>query len=347
MLKSLKKLLVESFTCRACSSIAEKIIGSGIPIFMLHRMRHEKDVLPFTSATSDQHLHRCLAYLKNNRYQFLSIRQLTQALANHEMLPERCAVFTMDDGFEDQATIAGPIFQLFDCPTTIFLITGMLDGETWPWDDKIAYMINTTKVLAFNISIGETTYQFSILSNQSRRNIRRKIQDAVKAQSFEKLDATLEALSEATQVKIPEAPPPQYKPLTWDLARHYESLGLEFAAHSVSHPILSRLNSDGMRDEIQNSWRRVNVEISNPSPVFCYPTGRYCDFGAREIKLLRESGFTGAVSTIAAQVRTDRVNQHYLYSLPRFPLPDSFTEFKLYCSWFEYVRERNLRYWPR
>ncbi|MBI1425235.1 MAG: polysaccharide deacetylase family protein [Gammaproteobacteria bacterium] len=347
MQPKVKRLLVDFFSCSACSTLARKVFGHGIPIFMLHRMREHGDAIPPEAATSDTHLRRCLTYLVDNHYSFLSLRDLTHALAHQQRLPEKCVVFTMDDGFEDQARIAAPIFAEFNCPATLFLITGMLDQQLWPWDDKVAFAINQTTVASFNIAIGENSYQFTLNTDKDRRTARRKIQDAIKAGPFDQLTTILANLEKATQVEIPALPPPQYKPLTWEEARGYEKQGIEFAPHTISHSILSRLDRDTASREILGSWQRVREELSNPSPVFCYPTGRYCDFGSREVKLIREAGLTGAVSTIPAQVRPELANDYYRFALPRYSLPNSFSDFKLYCSWVEYVRERNLRYWPR
>ena len=122
MSPNVKELFVDLFSCRGCSTLPRKLFGFGIPIFMLHRMREHQDPTQPESATSDSYLHQCLTYLANNHYTFLSLHKLALALANREKLPEKCAVFTMDDGFEDQARVAAPIFQKFNCPATIFLI---------------------------------------------------------------------------------------------------------------------------------------------------------------------------------------------------------------------------------
>lgn len=343
----LKNNLVSILTSNMSSVLARRLFGYGIPIFMLHRMRDSQNPMQVNSATSDTHLRQCLRYLAKKHYKFLSLRELVFALANRQHLPEKCVAFTMDDGFEEQARIAAPVFQEFNCPVTFFLVTGMLDQQLWPWDDKIAYLINETTVASLEITIGDEHLQFTLDSEPKKKTARQEIQNAIKAVPFNQLDTILANLETTAQIDIPELPPPQYKPLTWDQAREYEKQGIEFAPHTISHPILSRLDSDAMKREVLGSWLRIQQELSNPSPVFCYPTGRYCDFGSREVKLLRESGLTGAVSTIPAQVRPELVNDYYLYGLPRYALPNSFSDFKKYCSWVEYVRERNLRFWPR
>lgn len=347
MSTAVENFLIDVASSRACANIGHMIFGYGIPIFMLHRMCSSADTLQTTSAISDMHLRQCLSYLADNHFTFLSLRELLTLLAKHQSPPKKSIVFTIDDGFEDQASIAAPIFLEYNCPVTIFLITGMLDQQLWPWDDQVAYLINTTTEDYLDFNLKNENYHFELTSPQKRKTARVTLRNAIKSVPFNKLESILEQLQLATKVNIPVSPPPKYKPMTWELARQFEKQGIEFAPHTISHRILSRLDSESMKVEILGSWQRIQDELTSPSPIFCYPTGRYCDFGAREIKLIRESGFIGGVSTIPAQVRTNLVNDYYLYGLPRYPLPESFHEFKLYCSWIEYAKERNLRFWPR
>ena len=105
---------------------------------MLHRITVEGQ--QYTGTTPD-HLRRCLSYLKKTGYTFVSLEELILALKNQTALPDKPVVFTMDDGFYDQAEIGIPIFLEFECPVTMFLISGMLDGDLWPWDDQVVYLI--------------------------------------------------------------------------------------------------------------------------------------------------------------------------------------------------------------
>ena len=98
-----------------------------------------------SGAITPGHLRRCLSYLVENDYTFISLEQLVTALANSESLPPRAVVFTMDDGFIDQAEITAPIFIEFSCPLTFFVITGMLDQSLWPWDAQISWITENSR----------------------------------------------------------------------------------------------------------------------------------------------------------------------------------------------------------
>lgn len=342
----IKNTLIDVLTNQAFTQLGRLVFGQGVPIFMLHRVHDTNDSNDSESGTSASYLRQCLNFLVENNYTFLSLNELVQALTSQQSLPEKSIVFTMDDGFEDQVKIAAPIFLEFNCPVTIFLITDMIDNKLWPWDDKVAYLINSCNHDSIDITICDENYLISLHPENAKHKARETLRNAIKATPFDDLENILTQLESATGSSIPASAPLEYKAMTWDLAREYEKQGVDFAPHSMSHRILSKLDTESMQQEILGSWQRIQDELVSPKPVFCYPTGRYCDFGSREVKFLRESGFTGAVSTIPAQVRQKLVNDYYIYGLPRYSLPGNFNDFKMYCSWIEYAKERNLRFWP-
>src|SRR3569833_3598096 len=79
-------------------------------------------------------------------------------------------------------------------------------------------------------------------------------------------------------VALPAAPPPEFRPLTWDEARLLERQGGEFAPHSVTHRIFSQLTLEEARAEIGTSWRRLQEEMRRPLPEFAWPTGSAADY---------------------------------------------------------------------
>jgi hypothetical protein len=94
-----------------------------------------------------------------------------------------------------------------------------------------------------------------------------------------------------------------------------------------------------MEEEILGSWQTIEKELASPLKVFCYPTGRFMDYGPREIEFLRENGFHGAVSTLSATVNIQKNQEDVIYHLPRFELPANMVDFVQYCSWIEQAKQ--------
>jgi peptidoglycan/xylan/chitin deacetylase (PgdA/CDA1 family) len=252
----------------------------------------------------------------------------------------------MDDGFADQASIAAPLFEEFACPLTLFVITGMLDQKLWPWDAQVAWITETSEKSSLHTEVAGKSFNLPLADAYSRRLAKRILHTALREVPAHRLDAMLQRIARDAAVDIPDKPPVAYRPMTWDTARQLERKGIQFGPHSVTHNILSRLDSESMQLEISESWKTLNKELKNPSNIFCYPTGRPVDYDRREINALRENGFSGAVTTTPGFIGAADTGEEQLYRLPRFALPDSMVDFIQYCTWIEYAKcshQRNSR----
>ena len=341
MKKLLKYSLITALNSRPVSALGDFLFGHGFPIFMLHRMQHGNE--PYSGITPN-HLRRCLQYLVDRNYQFISLEDVVLSLKNNKPLPPNGVAFTMDDGFADQAEIAAPIFLEFNCPVTFFVITGMLDNKLLPWDVIATHLINSSKKESIKLKFPDKTYNFQINETTGRQTARQIIRDALKMMDPDSMDNAITLISQATGVKIPLSPPKEFDPISWDMARQLERDGIKFSPHTVTHRMLSKLDEKSAEDEIIGSWKRLKEELSAPSPIFCYPTGRPCDFGSREIDLVKKAGLIGAVSTIPSYTEVASTNRNYLYSLPRLALPNSYHDFLQYCSWIGYTKDKIRRF---
>jgi peptidoglycan/xylan/chitin deacetylase (PgdA/CDA1 family) len=336
----LKEFALPFITGPAITAFANYFIGRSVPVFMLHRMISPEFSIP--GGISEAYLRQCLQYLKKNHYHFLSLESLVQALRNHEPLPARSVVFTIDDGYLDQAQIALPVFEEFGCPITFFVITGMLDQTLWPWDAQIAWLIQHTPVKDLHFNIAENPVRFPLDNAQNKRLSRRTIQDYLKTVNATLIPGFVDELAEKACVEIPQQPPPEYMPLSWEQARQLESNIVRFAPHSDTHNILSRLDDKILDNELKNSWQKISSELQHPVKIFCYPTGRPEDYGVREIEALNRLDYIAAVSTTAAAVDLNNRSQHQLFTLPRYSLPSTMGDFIQYCSWIEFTRNKTV-----
>ena len=292
-------MIVPALAGRPISSLATSLFGQGIPVFMLHRMTDKSQRF---RGTTPQHLRQCLSYLRENQYTFISLETLIHSITQQQPLPEKAIVFTMDDGFKDQAKIAAPIFLEFGCPLTFFVITGMIDQALWPWDAQTSWVIDNTEKEDLLVELDDETLHIKINKTGNRHQARETIRNVLKETSATDVPAILHQLAEVAAVTLPEQAPATYQPLTWDDARELENKGIQFAPHSMSHQILSKLDRESCSQEILGSWERLQKEMARPLNVFCYPTGRILDFGPREIDILQQAGFIGAVATIPGYV---------------------------------------------
>jgi hypothetical protein len=108
------------------------------------------------------------------------------------------------------------------------------------------------------------------------------------------------------------APTPMMSP---DQLRSLRAFGMDIGAHTVSHPILSRLEPDSAMREIGEGRRELEGMLGERVALFAYPNGVPTqDYGPDHVRMVREAGFDAAVSTAwgVANRHSDR------HQLPRF-----------------------------
>jgi peptidoglycan/xylan/chitin deacetylase (PgdA/CDA1 family) len=319
-----KRAFLRILTLPGLPQLLSGLTRTEATIFMLHRFAvpelgvegHDPEVLRVA-----------LADLRRRGYSFIALEDLFRRLRAGERL-KRAVAFTIDDGYFDQARIAGPVFAEFDCPVTVFVVTDFLDGRTWLWWDKLAYIFDRTRRSEIRARLGGEFFDFRLEGGARRQaygTLNFRCQEAPEADR----QACIQELSVQADVELPEACPARFAPLSWAEARDGEQRGMTFGPHTLTHPTLSTTTDERSEREITESWRRLCAEVNRPVPVFCYPAGGPNDFGDREIATIRRMGLPGAVSTLPSNVRLSLLRNRAdgWYSVPRHgyqgTLPDA------------------------
>jgi peptidoglycan/xylan/chitin deacetylase (PgdA/CDA1 family) len=333
----LKKVVRSVLALPGASSSFRPLLRDCGVILMLHRFTD-----PDRGVKGDDpaRVRQFLAYLRKKKYEILSLGDVFSRLA--EGKPLRGAIaFTIDDGYYDQAAIGGEVFAEYDCPVTVFITSGFVDGQLWFWWDKIDHVFRNSTRKELRFTLADEELRYSIQDARERDAARadfigrcKKVPDAEKHAAIARLAATAE-------VALPEKPPAMYAPLTWDQARKGEGRGMTFGPHTVTHPILSNTPDDQSDFEICRSWERIQAEVRRPVPVFCYPNGQWGDFGDREVAILQRAGLKGAVLGLAgyARVTAFHGSAGAPFRVPRFCLPEQFVDLVQYVSGMERMKE--------
>ena len=103
--------------------------------------------------------------------------------------------------------------------------------------------------------------------------------------------------------------------MTSEQVRGLHRAGMQIGGHTVSHPILARLDRRAARDEIEVGKKTLEALIAEPVRLFAYPNGKPVeDYTGEAVSLAKELGFDAAVSTAwgAAGATADP------FQLPRF-----------------------------
>jgi peptidoglycan/xylan/chitin deacetylase (PgdA/CDA1 family) len=95
----------------------------------------------------------------------------------------------------------------------------------------------------------------------------------------------------------PTSERPKRLMLSWDEVGALRGLGFSIGAHTVTHPILSRLTPDRAWEEIHGSKAAIEKVLGEPVRGFAYPNGKPDDYNETVTRLVRDAGFTCAVTT--------------------------------------------------
>lgn len=322
---AIKRLLVGSARVPGIRASLRYLLQGRATVFMLHRFR-----VPDLGVEGHDPvlLREALAYLRREGYDLIGLEELFDRLEQGGTRLERTVVFTLDDGYAEQGSVAAPIFAEFDCPSTTFLTSGFLDGSGWMWWDQIDLVFERVPPAR----LGDLMSRMAALPEPAAGWLREGAAEAFTAWCKTIADdakhAAIVDLARDAQVELPERPPTRYAPMSWTQARSCERGGMTFGPHTVTHPILTRTPDEQSRREIEASWRRLREELADPVPVFCYPNGQPGDYGDREMATLRSLDFRGAMSGRAGYARElgDGRSEREVFCVPRFAWPDSLTD---------------------
>jgi peptidoglycan/xylan/chitin deacetylase (PgdA/CDA1 family) len=126
--------------------------------------------------------------------------------------------------------------------------------------------------------------------------------------------------------------------LSWREISEMQKVGIEFGAHTLTHPDLTRLSPPEIDREIGDSKKRIEDALGVPVATFAYPFGRY-DERSREIAAgyfaSASSDRLGITRLQSDRYALERVDAYYLRSERAFNLLPT----KLFSG---YIHSRSL-----
>jgi peptidoglycan/xylan/chitin deacetylase (PgdA/CDA1 family) len=208
-------------------------------------------------------------------------------------LPERALAITFDDGYADNHDHALPILQRHRFPATFFIATGFVGGGTM-WNDIVIEALRRTSLssLVFAASDGaQRTLRLDAV--ESRRAAIATLLGELKYLPAAEREAKARAI--AAQAKVD---PPADLMMSREQIRRLRRAGMQIGAHTVSHPILARLERGLAERELVQSKTFLEDLLDEPVVLFAYPNGKPGqDYGADDVALVARAGFECAVST--------------------------------------------------
>ncbi len=277
-----------------------------LSILIYHRVLEAPD--PLVPGTIEASAFRWQMRLLARHWRVLPLGEALRRL-DEDSLPPRAAAVTFDDGYEDNVRVALPILRDNGVPACFFIAAGFLDGAMM-WNDVVIESLRRASAPRIDLeSIGLGRPAVDTL--EQRRETLRRIVDALKYRPVAEREAAVEAVRRACRADLGGL----RLMMDADEVRRLHDAGMEIGAHTVTHPILSRLSPEEARMEIAGGRERLRAIVDAPVDLFAYPNGKPGrDYGPEHVRLVRDLGFRAALSTRWGAARRDQDR----FQLPRF-----------------------------
>lgn len=249
---------VASLISRAAPALI-RLGGRQLRILNYHRILEppadfllDADVVSATPEVFDAEMAFC-----KRHFDIVSCDDVAAALDDGPRLPRRPLVVTFDDGYRDNYEQAFPILRRHGLTATFCIAVDYADSDRLFWWDQVACSVHLND---------------AHLPRATRLATIRRVLRTLKAMP----DG--ERLAEVTEyaARIPAATAQAIgrQTMTWDEIRALVAGGMTIASHSMSHPILSRVDDPRALDhELRESKRVLERETGRPVAVFSYPVG--------------------------------------------------------------------------
>ncbi|NNL30617.1 MAG: polysaccharide deacetylase family protein, partial [Gemmatimonadetes bacterium] len=122
------------------SRVWSRFLDGRATIFLLHRFHSDQ---PRHDSESVDGLRAALEAMRREGYELAGLGDVVARLREGALFPRPTVAFTIDDGYRDFLELGADAFAAYDCPATVFLATGFIDGDLWLWWDQIDWILQS------------------------------------------------------------------------------------------------------------------------------------------------------------------------------------------------------------
>lgn len=298
----------------------------NVQILVYHRINDEK--APFFTGVPTKVFEKQMELLAS-QYRVLKLDEAVERMKKND-IPDNAVVVTFDDGYKDNFVNAFPILKKYSIPATTFLATGAIDSGKPLWHDLVFSVFRETTVSLLD-GFGDCNKQYSLSSREEQFEVLNMVLTFLRAQNDEDRQSWIEKLRD--KLGVAKQAISENLMLSWMEAKEMESGGVSFGSHTVTHPVLTRVRIGQVLSEIYESKKAIEEHLGIPVTSFAYPNGKKGDFNDDIKNVLRDAGFTCAVTTIFG---TNRKSED-LFELRRgTPWEQDLPSFAVKFAWYKY-----------
>jgi peptidoglycan/xylan/chitin deacetylase (PgdA/CDA1 family) len=253
----------------------------------------------------------------------MRLDQLT-AMLKASSLPTRAVAITLDDGYADNLTNAKPLLDRFDIPATVFVTAGSKEmGPEFWWDELERLLLLPgafPKIFELSLSgeamqwdLGESAVYTSVDwlpfrhwkiwedPPTPRHGLYQVLCPLLKLMSGTEQQNVIHQIRCLAQERV-QGFDAHRRMTSEEVAAIAEGHLIEVGAHTMTHPMLSRLSAEAQHSEIEGGRDYLEELVNRRVHAFAYPYG---DYSRETLRLVRNGGFDCACSIAIGQVRRD------------------------------------------
>jgi peptidoglycan/xylan/chitin deacetylase (PgdA/CDA1 family) len=264
------------------SIFATGLMLTGVYCRAKKKALNEHQIMPlFFHTISRDFFLKCILWLKNYGYSFISTEQLINHLRGSGKIPERTVWITFDDGWKENIDNVIPIMIEYNVPVTFFVSTDPVEnGGVFWWSYVTKYgkkYLNTDNTIKKMRQIRESRRE-ELIKHLEDRFSSRMIREAMSIEDVKEI-------AKLSQVAV--------------------------GCHTVHHVMMPQCTDEELDYEIRSSKEKLESWIGKPVNYFSYPEG---DYNLHVKETVKKYGFNLAATTDNRFIS----DKDDLFSLPRF-----------------------------
>lgn len=317
-----KKLLMRGaldllYYSSAFRLLEPKWSGVGL-IFTLHHIRpaaHEIDFSPNRILDiTPEFLDATLRQVRQAGVDIISLDEVEQRL-RQKNVNRKFAAFTIDDGYLDNFTHALPVFEKNNAPFTVYICTGLPDGQVLLWWEILEYIIQQHDQVA--IRVADQSFNFDTRTTAEKYQAFNAIYWSLRKLSHEKQYAEIEKIID--QYAVDWRAMCRSCSMNWEQIREMHQHPLvTIGAHTIHHYALKKLSLEQVREEADQGRSILARQLGEEPRHFAYPYGDAGSAAVREFEIMQDLGFATSTTTRKGMLFPEHAD--HLQALPRVSL---------------------------
>jgi peptidoglycan/xylan/chitin deacetylase (PgdA/CDA1 family) len=220
----------------------------------------------------------------------LSLDEIFYCIKNNINLPRNAYAITFDDGFENNYSLAAPILDDLNLPSTFYFSTDFIENNSMSWIDKIEYCVELKK--KGEVYIPWLKRKISFDSKKSKIILLDNIRYFVKNNFGFNINNFVNHFYDECDIPVINNSNTNIdKKINWKQTSILKNHGLfNIGGHSHDHLSLGLLSNKQSTLQIKKSFiffkKRINLNLKH----YSYPEGRKIDYNKLVISRLKSRG---------------------------------------------------------